>query len=181
MFKTPAELNIISIDPSSRSTGVFFLKQGKMNSYAYQKKDDRLQLLGKYVKHFSKEARDTKWDLLIIENYAFSRTDRSVTTQAEIGGIIRSCFSAYNIPILEIASSTWKSILQIPKMKKNTVQEKSEYKNYCIERFGFTFDSTDEVDAYYLFWCVVQISRGNFAKGAGTSIRLFLEEQKIKL
>lgn len=181
MFKTPEELNIISIDPSSRSTGVFFCKQGKMNSYAFQRDYQRLDLLGVYAKHFVKEARETDWDLLLIENYTFGSTSKSVTTQAEIGGIIRSCFSAFRIPILEVSNTTWKAQLEIPKMKKKSVQEKREYLNYCIERFGFTFNTTDEVDAFYIFWSVVQMSRGNFINGTGATIRTYLEEKKIKL
>lgn len=183
MFKTPDELNIIAIDPSLRSTGVFICRKGKCEAYTIARKEERLILLGVYAKHFAKLAKETKWDLCLIEGYSFGSHSSAVTVAAEVGGIIRASFSAFGIPIIEVPPMTWKSITGLAKLKmpKVSVQNKRDYLNYCIETFGFTFDTTDEADAFYIFWATVQASRGNGKKGVGSNIRTRLEELKIKL
>jgi len=181
-FSTARDLNIICIDPSLRSTGVFICEKGECRAYSIQKKDERKIMLGMYIKHFAKEAKK-KYDLCVIEGYSMGSRGSAVTVQGEVGGIIRACFSAFHTPIIEVAPQSWKSVTGINKLKlrKNSVQEKREYLNYCIEKFGFTFTSTDECDAFYMFWSVVQMSKGKVKKGIGTNIRLELERLKIQL
>jgi hypothetical protein len=183
MFKTPVELNIISIDPSLRSTGVFTCQEGKCKAYTFARKEERIALLGLFAKHFARVAKETKWDLCLIEGYSFGSHSSSVTVAAEVGGIIRASFSAFGIPIIEVPPMTWKSITGLAKLKmpKVSVQNKRDYLNYCIETFGFTFDTTDEADAFYIFLATMQASRGNVKKGVGSNIRTRLEELKIKM
>ena len=181
-FSTARDLNIICIDPSLRSTGVFICEKGECRAYSIQKKDERKTMLGMYIKHFAKEAKK-KYDLCVIEGYSMGSRGSAVTSQAEVGGIIRACFIANGTPVIEIAPMTWKSITGLLKLKlrKNSVSEKREYLNHCDRVFGFTFDNPDECDAFYMFWSLVQISRGNFKKGVGSKIRYELEEYKIAL
>lgn len=181
-FSTARDLNIICIDPSLRSTGVFICEKGECRAYSIRRKEDRLFVLGKYVRHFANEAKK-RYDLCIIEDYTLGPRETSTTVSAEVGGIIRACFSANGTPIIEMRPMTWKSITGLLplKMRKTSVQEKREYLNYCIAKFGFTFDTTDEVDAFYIFWATVQLSRGNFKNGVGSAIRSRLEELKISL
>jgi len=188
MFKTPENLNIISIDPSLRSTGVFMSRKGKCESYAIQKKSPRIETLGYFVRHFAQVAKQTKWDLCIVENYSLASRSSAVTIMAEIGGIIRACFAANDIPILEITPMTWKSIAGLnawekasgKKLKKLTTADRTLYREVCFDRFGFSMDTTDETDAFYMLWTAVACSRGSFKKGAGSSTRYALEELKIK-
>jgi len=180
LIKPPGNLNFIIVDPSLRSTGVLVCRDGKVSTYAIQRKEDRLKVLGWYIKHFAFLAKERKWDFLLIENYAFGASSRSVTIQAEIGGIIRACFSSYSIPIIEIACTTWKSITGI-KLKKNSVSEKREYKNAVIEKYGMELDSTDEIDTYLMLVAISAISRGKFKRtqeGAGV-IKEELERLKV--
>ena len=118
--------------------------------------------------------------MCIIEGYSMGSRSSAVTVAAEIGGIIRACFSAYGVPIIEIAPQCWKAVTGI-RLKKASVQDKREYRNECITKFGFSFDTVDEVDAFLMFWSVVEISRGNTKKGIGASVRSQLEELKIKM
>lgn len=181
-FATARDLRIISIDPSLRSSGVFICEAGKCRAYSIQRKEERLDLLGWYARHFARIAKEG-FDLCLIEGYSMGSHSSSVTVQAEVGGVIRACFSANRIPIIEVAPMTWKSITGLAKLKlpKVSVQDKREYINHCIEEFSFTFDTTDECDAFYIFWAVVQMSRGNFRKGVGSGIRSRLEELRIGL
>lgn len=180
MFRAPGELNIISIDPSMRSTGVVYCLKGKITSYFLKRKESRLELLGYYVKYFARIAKITEWDLLIIEEYPYGAHSQAVTKMAELGGVIRSCFAAHDIPILEVNISTWKSFIGI-KLKKVSVQDKVAYQEACHDKFGFTFDTTDECDAFFLLWTVIQSSRGLYQKGLGDKLRSRLEELKIVL
>lgn len=181
-FATARDLRIISIDPSLRSSGVFICDKGECRAYSIQRKEERLSVLGRYVRHFAKEA-NSKYDLCIIEGYSMGSHSSSVTVQAEAGGVIRACFAANGTPIIEITPMTWKSITGLSKLKlkKNSVQEKRDYLNHCLETYGFTFDTTDECDAFYMFWSVIQASRGNTKNGVGSAIRSRLEELRMAL
>lgn len=183
MTRKPEELNIIVIDPSLRSSGVLTCKQGKIETYSIQRKEERIKVLGYYTKFFVKLVKETSWDLCVIENYAFSKSSSATTIQAEVGGIIRGCFSALGVPIIEIASTSWKSITGFEKykLKKNSVQEKREYLNKISELYNVEVDTTDEADAFLMFKTIQFISRGQFAKGTGTNIRYELERLKIKI
>ena len=183
MTRAPEELNIIVIDPSLRSSGVLTCKHGKIETFAIQRKEERLQVLGYYTKFFVKTVKETQWDLCVIENYSFGSQSSSVSVQSEIGGIIRGCFAARDVPIIEIAPATWKSITGFGKLKlkKVSVQDKREYINKIMELFGVEVDSSDEGDAFLMFKTIQLISRGQFTKGVGSNIRYELERLKIKL
>ena len=179
-IKAPETLNFIVIDPSLRSSGVLVCRDGKISTYAIQRKTPRLYTLGWYLCHFAKLAKERSWDFLTIENYAFSKHSSSVTVAAEIGGVIRACFAAHNVPVIEMESTIWKSITGI-KMKKTSVQEKSDYRNAVIEKFGMELDTTDECDAYLMFYSLAMISRGTVKNGIGANIRSELERLKIRI
>lgn len=180
IIKAPETLNFIVVDPSLRSSGVLVCRDGKISTYAIQRKTPRIYTLGWYLCHFAKLAKERSWDFMLIENYSFGSQSRSVTVAAEIGGIIRACFAANNIPVLEMENATWKSITGI-KLKKNSVQEKSDYRNAVIEKFGMELDTTDECDAYLMFYSLAMISRGTVKNGIGANIRSELERLKIRI
>jgi Holliday junction resolvasome RuvABC endonuclease subunit len=152
-----------------------------MRSAAFQSKAERIDLLAWYLAKFSKIAKNTQWDLCIIEEYTFHNAQsRSVTIQAEVGGIIRACFAAYGVPILEVNTQTWKAITKM-RLPKTSGYDKSQYLNKVREQFGLSFKTTDEADAYMMYWSVCECSRGHFVKGVGSKIRTRLEELGIEL
>lgn len=180
IIKPPETLNFVVVDPSLRSSGVLVCRDGKISTYAIQRKTSRIVTLGWYLCHFAKLAKERSWDFLTIEDYSFSSQSRSVTVQGEIGGIIRACFSSYNVPVLEMPIQTWKSITGI-KLKKVSVTDKREYRNAVIEKFGMDCDTTDECDAWLMFYSIAMISRGEVKKGIGANIRSELERLKIRI
>ena len=180
IIKPPETLNFVVVDPSLRSSGVLVCRDGKISTYAIQRKTSRIVTLGWYLCHFAKLAKERSWDFLTIEDYSFSSQSRSVTVAAEIGGIIRACFASYNVPVLEMPIQTWKSITGI-KLKKASVTDKREYINAVIEKFGMELDTTDECDAYLMFYSIAMISRGEVKKGIGANIRSELERLKIRI
>ena len=187
IIKPPETLNFVIVDPSLRASGVLICRDGKFtkdSAYTIQKKDPekypRLWILGYYIKHFAKLAKERKWDFLLIENYSFGSQSRSVTVQGEVGGIIRACFASWDIPIIEMENAIWKSITGI-RLKKNSVQEKREYLNAVAEKFNMELGTTDECDAYLMFYSLAMISRGEVKKGIGSNIRERLEKMKIRI
>jgi len=179
MFKRPDDLNIISIDPSSRSTGICFCLKGKISTMVVQRKESRMELLGWYLKYFSAMAKSRTWDLVIIEGYAMGGSGR-LTMLAEVGGIIRACFSAYKVPILELAPQTWRSVTGV-RLKKLSVADKSAYREATYNVLGVSADTVDECDALLFLYTVIQCSKGLVKKGVGSAVRMFLEENKIIL
>ena len=173
------ELNILCIDPSLRSTGVLKLKEGKITTYVIKRKEERVEALGWFLKHFAYVAKETTWDLVLIESYSFGSYSSAVTVQAEIGGIIRGIFSGYKVPIIEMPIQTWKAITGI-RMKKGTLLEKSDYLNKVQEVVGYRFETTDEADAFLMFWSLKEISRNRAGK-YGHKIKDQLEGLWIKI
>lgn len=172
----PEELNIICIDPSLRSTGVLLCKQGKITTYAIQRKEERIELLGWFLKHFVNLAKSEDWDLVVIENYSFGSHSRSITVQAELGGIIRSIFSGYKVPIIELPIPTWKALTKL----KSNKQKKDVYLNEVCNKFEYRFKTTDEADAFMIFYSIRKISQGKAGK-IGLNVKHDLEELGIQL
>ncbi|ADX42584.1 hypothetical protein [Tetrasphaera phage TJE1] len=172
-------MRIISLDPSLRSFGIFYNEDGEVNSEVIQREEkDRMDVLGWFCLKFAKEAR-LGWDLLIVESYAFgSANSRSITVQAEIGGLVRGLFSAYGVPIIEVPIGTWKSVTGIS-MKKGTPMHESDYLNAIVTKFGVRFKTVDEADAYLLYQTVMTCGARVFPGVGAANIRRRLEELKI--
>lgn len=184
LYKPSERLNFIIVDPSLRSSGVLVCRDGKVQTYAIQKTEtDRLFILGWYIRHFANLAIERKWDFLCIEDYAFSQqASRSVTIQAEVGGVIRSAFSTSQIPIIEMPIQTWKTVSGI-RLPKSSAKDKREYKNAVIEKYGVELDTLDETDAYLMLITLSKISRGVYdqkSKGA-VYVREELEKLRIEI
>lgn len=157
--------NFVIVDPSLRSSGVLVSNGLNVRSYAITSKSTRLETLGLYLKHFSELAFSNNWDFLAIESYSFGSHSRSLTVQAEIGGIIRACFSAEKVPVIEIPIPTWKSVTGI-RLKKTTKSDKKAYTDAVFKKYGVQFDTTDEADTYLMYQTLKAVSRGKTSKGA---------------
>jgi len=184
MLPNLEDLNMIFVDPSLRSSGVFIVRKGKVDTYAlqYTLKDfpDRLLVLAKYAMHFMKLNRDTVFDLLVIEDYMPGSKGNQARVAGEVGGVIRAIFSAHKVPVVEMPIQTWQGLLKF-RMPKQSVAEKGEYINECLRRYGVRFETSDQVDAFLFFQALKKCSRGDFVKGMGSKIRDQLEKLYIDL
>lgn len=172
-MKCLRDMKIISIDPSS-NTGIYIYTQKKQLFFTAEfkktKESNHFEVLRKILMYFSKLAKN-KFDLLIIEGYSYnSKNSRSVTSQAEIGGIIRSCFAAYSTPIIEIQIQSWKSATGI-RLKKNKKVEKENYLREFNLRYSFFLKqigiisksfphNPDEADAFLFFYTLLANANG---------------------
>lgn len=178
------ELNMIFVDPSLRSSGIFIVRKGKVETYALQwsLKDypDRLAVLAKYAIHFTRLCKGTAWDLMVIENYMPGSKGAQARVAGEVGGVIRAIFAAHKVPIIEIEIQTWQGLLKF-RMPKTSTADKGEYINECLRRFGMRLDTVDQCDAFLFFQALKKCSRGEFVKGMGSKIRDRLEKLYIDL
>ncbi len=142
-------MNILFVDPSLRSTGVFAIINNKRESYTLVTICDHIAALGEIASHFTRTAKD--FDALVIEDYAFGKASQSVSKNAEVGGIIRGTFAIDGKPIIEMPISTWKNITGV-RLKKASAKDKRFYIETVSTLADRNFDSTDACDAWLIYW-----------------------------
>ena len=153
-------MRVIALDPSLRSFGVFCVRDGEetADTRKIPANVDRLDALGRHLSWLSHVSAEG-WDLCIVEDYAFSggspteKNSRSVTIQAEVGGIARGLFRARRVPIIEVPIGVWKAVTGV-RLKKETAGERAAYIWTVKNLYGRTFETTDECDAFLLYHTV---------------------------
>lgn len=180
-------MKVISLDPALRSFGVYTNRDGVETSEVKRipASVDRLDALGRLLSWLSKlSAPEKEWDLCIVEAYAFSggrdrgQNSRSVTIQAEVGGIARGLFVARKVPVIEIPIGVWKAVTGI-RMEKGTALHKSAYLNAVRTVYGKDFATTDEVDAFLFYQTVRKCGIGPAIGDGPVRIKRKLEDLKI--
>lgn len=90
-------------------------------------------------------------DVVAVESYAFGmQNSKSVTVQAEVGGIIRALAGSGGAAVVEVAVSQWKSAImgkQNVRARKRTKAEQAMYLGAAKAATGVRFTSCDEADA----------------------------------
>lgn len=158
-LETFKKLKVISIDPSLRSTGVYYSKQDI--TATFRGNGERFDVLAEHLDTWL-TTFCCECDLILVEDYAFSRTSRSVTTLAEVGGIIRACASLHRVPVVEIPSTFWKYYSGFGKSrKKSTNSEKDSYIEYGKTIVNMVYTTPDEVDARLIYAGVENALRQN--------------------
>ena len=178
-------MNIVALDPSLRGFGLYSIRDGVEHSEvkSIPASVDRLDTLGRILSWLSRVSAEP-WDLCIVEDYAFSggrdrgQNSRSVTVQAEVGGIARGLFRARKVPVMEIPIGVWKSVTGI-RLQKGTAMHKSDYQNAVSNLYGKRFGSLDETDAFLLYQTVKKCGLEPSIGAGAARIRQQLEELKI--
>ena len=146
-------MNIISIDPSMRSTGVYCRVNGKEYSYSLKnpKRMTREKVLESTYSFFNALLCSAKYAFGLIEGYAYNTSNRQgLYNLIEMVGVIRLCCSNYSVPLVTIGISTWKA-MTIKHMKKNNKNQKLYYIETVATKYGKRFSTTDEADAYLIY------------------------------
>jgi len=164
---------IISIDPSLKSTGIYIKSGNASFSMAIKgnkhKRDSVLNIrtwIRKYINDFPITTA-------IVEDYAYAiQNSRSITTLAEVKGVILSELYARNINIIIMPIQTWKTVMGVPSMKKNADYVKYFKKIYALN--DKYFKTADEIDAYLMYLCTIKLE-----KWAVTETQIKIQE-KIK-
>jgi Holliday junction resolvasome RuvABC endonuclease subunit len=152
-------MNIISIDPSKSSTGIYKTFKGAFQSYCIKNKQkvsqaDALKVIAdKLVEEF----RAVNYTFGMIEGYGInSKNKYSITVIPEIVGVIRLMFRLYDIPLITVPVQTWKRITGIKVDKKKF---KGKYLEVVNRKYNMDFSTTDEADAFLIYTTVREICK----------------------
>ena len=167
------KMDILCIDPSLSCTGLFSYNAMTLDRYCMSikqkketKKEEQLSMI------YSTFMRGIKnKNIAIIENYAFGAQSRSVTTCAEVGGVIRLALYHNGINYIEMPSATWKKWAGFGKsMKKSTKKNIADYIAHGKSIYNLDYKTPDEVDATMMY-----VACRDFLH----SVDLGLAEQKV--
>lgn len=164
----------VVVDPSLRSTGVLHSNSGVIETFSIQSISSRIDVLRLYLDTFRKMARANDWKFLCIEDYSYGSKGRAVTTQAEIGGVIRAVFAAEGIPIIECPIQTWKSITGV-RLPKKTARDKAAYIEMVYARTGMRAGTADEADTILMANALYYAARGFTGTAGGVRLRKKLD------
>lgn len=167
---------IMTIDPGKRKSGIFIIgeklvwydlidnRKLKTEKEIYNNTNDRIDFL---IKVF-------EIDIIVIEDYAFSRAASRQLYGAEIKGMLKNIIYKYDrkIKIIKMPIGTWKSymlkdILQIRNQKKSWI---GPYKESVRKHYGWNFKSEDVCDAYFMAKAIMLINRGVIKSKAAQKI-----------
>lgn len=170
-------MNIISVDPSLRHTGIFKRVDGVLSADLFEPESkDRIKALAEILKFFVMLPKG--FDLCLIEDYDPGALGNQSRVQGEVGGIIRACFQARGVPVIEVAIPTWKAVTGLS-MKKGTPMADSEYLNAIANKFKLRLNDTHAADAYLIYETVRRSAKKLLPQLGAQNIRHRLEELKI--
>lgn len=155
--------NLISIDPSKNSIGIFVKqKTGKemIGTIKNEFKTER-QLFLNIENRLTGFLDFYNISVCLIEDYAFHiKNTRSLTSLAEMKGLIKFFILKRNIKIINVPISTWKHFSKIKVKKAQSKKSKVAYIDQAKSIYKKDFNSTDEVDAFLMYYSLMMIKKG---------------------
>lgn len=133
-------MKIVGIDASLTSTGIAVFEDGDIKTLAIQSGltgPERLIEIRNKVQDVVTGA-----DMVLIEDYAFSRGDKAHQI-GELGGVLRVMFCEMDLRVIKVAPSAVKKFATGKGNAKKELMIKEVYK-----RWKFECDTNDEADAY---------------------------------
>lgn len=153
-------MNVISIDPSKYSTGIFTKIDGQENSFVILNKKgcSQEEALKNIYQVFTSILKKEKYHFGLIEGYGFnfkSKNIRSVIPMSEVGGVIKLIFAQAEIPLITVPVQTWRT-LTIGRINKKS---KDNYLAAISIKYGCNFSTTDESDAFLIYQAVKEMAK----------------------
>jgi len=166
--------NIISIDPSKNSIGIYVrqeIGEEMIGTIVNDFKTERESILN--IENKLAEYLDLyNISICLIEDYPYHmKNSKSLTILAEIKGLIKFLVLKRNIKIIYIPISIWKSFSKITEKKKDTKKAKNNYINQAKLNYKKDFKSTDEVDAFLMFYTVCMLKKGIIKSNSQLNLR----------
>lgn len=143
-----SHIKIVGLDNSLTGTGVCVVKLGARGEEPQTSTNliapdtygvERLIYIREEIKAICKDA-----DMVVIENYAFSKGDKAHQI-GELGGVLRVMLTEAGIKWIEVAPSAVKKFATGKGMAKKEAMAVAAYK-----RWGKEFTTNDECDAFIL-------------------------------
>jgi Holliday junction resolvasome RuvABC endonuclease subunit len=164
-------MDIVAFDPSLVSTGVWIDRENRSTCIATDPKNDRILRLSQILKAAARVIQEIKPDIVAVESYAFGISNsRAITSQAEVGGIIRAVAKYHNAYVVEIAPAQWRSAVmgrEMVRAKKTTLVNKAVYLGHVKSISGIRFATTDEADAWMIAHYVKGVISGTMPNTDG--------------
>jgi Holliday junction resolvasome RuvABC endonuclease subunit len=170
-------MTIMTIDPGKRKTGIFIFGNGFKRPYLIdnRKAETEKEIYRNTADKLEKLIDIFQVQIVVIEDYAYSRPGSRQLYGAEIKGIIKNITYKFDrdIKIIIMPIALWKryvpkDIIAIRNRKKRWI---SDYKKAVKEYTGFDFKTEDMADAYWMAVAVKGIMRGIVYSVAGGKIR----------
>lgn len=147
-------MKVVAFDPSLVATGVWIDSREESLVIRTSDKDSRFRRLGQLHQQVVRILQEERPDLVAVEGYAFGiKNSRSLTVQAEVGGIIRSVATILGARVIEVPTTTWRSKIlgsHMVRVKKKTAVERAVYLGVVKTTCGRRFSTCDEADAYMI-------------------------------
>lgn len=144
----------MAIDPSLRSTG-YYLNWCDVSGVIDCSKTSHTGALLRIGQQI--ESHIASCELVLCEDYTFSRHSRSTSTMGEVKGILTYLARSHGAPIVGVNVQTWRSIFPgIRDIDKKTNSDAyiELASNICD---GKRFTSTDDADACMIYHAVVRL------------------------
>jgi len=148
---------IMSVDPSLRSTGVYI--HGDLYTIETRSKLPAEAAKENIYRTLSDLIRYRRPKICLIEDYSYQKAGgtASLTSLAEVRGIIQAICFEWDCRIVPVNIQMWKNIMSF-KFAKQKKADKQIYIATAETRFpGHGFDSTDEVDAFMIYKAVEKL------------------------
>lgn len=175
-------MNLVAFDPSLTSTGVWIDKERKSQVIKTSDKDSRIERLAEIHHMVSLILYRVRPEIVAVEAYAFGiNNSRSLTVQAEVGGIIRAIACVLGAGVVEISPTQWKSDIlgkEMVRAKKKTKMEQAIYLGVAKAATGYSFETTDEADAAMIAMYVKKAANSSVA-GTDAGKRVMSEVESI--
>jgi len=146
---------IISIDPSLRSTGVYL--DNILYTIATKQKRPAAEARKNLYTQLRGLIRDNRPTLCLVEDYSYgNKMSTSMTSIAEIRGIIYAICLEYHCSVVPVGIPIWKNIMHY-KHPKAPAAAKRAYVQIAEDKWELGFATTDEVDAFMIYTTVERL------------------------
>jgi Holliday junction resolvasome RuvABC endonuclease subunit len=140
---------LLALDPSLKATGYCYNDNEKLfyDVLDFSKNDVNQDLFN--IMDFLENILLTKQVKYVIrEGYAFGFHNNGITRIIEVGGVIKSLCYKYNVPIIDVAPTTIKSI--ITNTGKATKQDVADVVNIIVDDNIVNDNITDALAIYFI-------------------------------
>lgn len=156
-------MNVISIDFSKTSTGIFMRIDNKESSQTIHNDVNTSQqaAIEKIYTIIRILLTKNKFHFGLIENYGYNpKQMKTFILMCEISGVIRLAFKQCETPLIAIRPMTWKSQTIGTKINYKK-KDPDKYIQLVGEKYGKFFANTDEADAYLIYMAAREIAKND--------------------
>lgn len=179
-------VDVISVDPGLNQTGVFMVIDKKPISARFERihQGGRYASLGQlffWLRQQVEYQRPNLPRLAFVEDYPYHmKSSASLTICAEAGGVVRAALGSMGISVVAVNPSTWKR-LTIGDRPKDNKDDQANYLAAVHHKYGLTFETVDEADAYLIYRAAQLIYQGEGGDGKQVKLVRSMIDEALQL